>query len=97
MNIDRFDKKTKEAITSLVSGLVTKEEVNEYVFDDDEKKMKLVKQKVKTNTSPPSIDIIKLLFLKGDNENDYSSYSNEELELEKKKLQKQLKESEDDS
>ena len=97
MNIDRFDKKTKEAITSLISGLVTKEEINEYVFDEDDKKMKLVKQRVKTNTVPPSIDIIKLLFLKGNNENDYSSYSNEELELEKKKLLEQLKEREDDS
>ena len=97
MNIDSFDKKTKEAIISLVSGLTTKEEINEYVFDEDDKKMKLVKQKIKTNTLPPNTDIIKFLFLKRDSENDFSGYTNEELEMEKQKLLKQLKEKEDDS
>ena len=86
-----------QAIKKLVSGIVTKEETSEYVYDEQTGKMKLVKQKIKKNTIPPNTDIIKLLYNQQTKESDYENFSDAELKQEKQKLIKQLKEKEDDS
>lgn len=97
MNISELDKQTKQAIQQLLLGLTTKEETNEYIKDESDGQLKLIKQRIKTNTIPPSVDIIKLLINKQSLETDYSNLSNEQLLEEKQKLLKQLKEEDDDS
>ena len=77
--------------------MVTKEEVKEYVLDEETGKMKLIKQKIKKNTVPPNTDIIKLLYTQQKLEDNYESLSDEELRQEKQKLLSQLKEEDDDS
>ncbi len=97
MNISELDKQTKQAIQQLLLGLTTKEETNEYIKDESDGQLKLIKQRIKTNTIPPSVDIIKLLINNQSLETDYSNLSNEQLLEEKQKLLKQLKEEDDDS
>lgn len=97
MDIDSLNEKTIKAIKQLLTGLVTKEEINEYQLDDENGQMKLIKQRVKINSIPPNADIIKLLFNKQEKTEDYQNYTDEELLKEKQKLLNQLKEEDDDS
>lgn len=60
--------------------------------------MKMVKQKVVEKNIPPSIDVIKLIYQDvTNNKQDYESMTDEELELERLRLLKELKEGKDDS
>ncbi len=62
------------------------------MFDENSNQMKLVKQKVNEKTLPPSTDIIKLIYQQNDNKDGYEAMSDEELEQEKQRLLKKLKE-----
>ena len=63
--------------------------------------MKLVKKKVNEKSLPPNVDLIKIIFQQiRDDQNkelDYEKMSDEELEKERKRLLKELKEMENDS
>ena len=77
-----------------ITGLTTKEIVTEYDVDDDGK-LKIVKQKVNEKNLPPNSDIIKLVYQHyTETKVDYDKFSDAELEKEKLRLLKELKESE---
>lgn len=63
--------------------------------------MKLVKKKVNEKTLPPNVDLIKIIFQQirdeQNNELDYDKLTDEELEKERVRLLKELKEMENDS
>ena len=63
--------------------------------------MKLVKKKVNEKSLPPNVDLIKIIFqqIRDDQnkESDYDKMSDEELEKERQRLLKELKEMENDS
>ena len=75
-------------------GMTTKEVITEYLFDEETNKMKLVKKKVNEKTLPPNTDIIKLIYQQANIKEDLDKLSDEELEQEKQRLLKQLKEEE---
>lgn len=78
-----------------IEGLTTKEVVSEYAIDDETGKLKIVKQKVSEKMLPPNVDLIKLVYpYLMEKKVDYNKLSDEELEKEKQRLLKQLKESE---
>ena len=87
---DNFDFNTMRAIKKLVTGATAKEEMNEYVLDEETGKMKLVKKRIKRNRVPPSSDMIKLIYSQP-KEDEFSTYSDEELRKEKERLLNQLK------
>lgn len=87
-----MDEATTEAIKKLITGMVSKEETSEFVYDEKTGKMKLIKQKIKKNNIPPNIDIIKLIYSQLAKDDDYNKYSTEQLQEEKQKLINQLKE-----
>ncbi len=76
----------KNALVKCATGFSSGETVEEYVLTDGE--YKLVKRKVTTREIPPDIKAVKLLLDGGGDEN----LSDEELEEEKQKLLKLLKE-----
>jgi len=89
-----FDNSTIEAIKSLASGMVVKEITEEYALDDNGE-MKLVKKKVNEKMLPPNTDICKLLYSSAKaNENSYKTMSDEDLQKEKQRFLKILKEEE---
>lgn len=63
--------------------------------------MKLVKKKVNEKSLPPNADLIKIIFQQirdeQNNELDYDKLTDEELEKERVRLLKELKEMENDS
>lgn len=57
--------------------------------------MKLVKQKVSEKSLPPNVDLLKLVYPHlVEKENHYERFTDEELEKEKQRLLKELKEKE---
>lgn len=91
-----FDLETLKALKSCIKGLTTKEITTEYVLDDETGKMKIVKQKVNEKSLPPNVDLLKLIYPHlVDKKNDYESLTDEELENEKQRLLKELKEKDD--
>lgn len=92
-----FDEKTIKALKSCILGLTTIETTTEYATDDNGD-LKVVKKKVQEKSIPPNVDLIKLIYQHlVEDEKDYEKMSDEELEREKQKLIKQLKEENDDS
>lgn len=78
-----------------ITGLTTKEVTTEYCLDEETNQLKMVKQKVQEKTLPPNNDIIKLIYQNIVEEKvDYNKLTDEELEKEKQRLLKELKESE---
>ena len=78
-----------------ITGLTTKEITTEYCLDEETNKLKIVKQKVQEKNLPPNTDIIKLIYQQFFEEKvDYNALTDEELETEKQRLLKELKESE---
>lgn len=75
-------------------GMTTKEVITEYLFDEETNKMKLIKKKVNEKTLPPNTDIIKLIYQQANIKEDLEKLTDEELEQEKQRLLKQLKEEE---
>ena len=76
-----------------IKGLTTKEVVTEYVLDEETGKMKIVKQKINEKSLPPNVDLLKLIYPHIVEEKiDYDKLTDEELEKEKIRLLKELKE-----
>ncbi len=80
------EKSVKEAVLKVALGYSLKEVTEEYGVEDGE--LKLVKRKETLKDVPPDLKAAKLLL----EEDDYSAFTDEELEAEKKRLLKQLKE-----
>ena len=76
----------KDAIMKVALGYSLEEVTEEYGVEDGE--LKLVKRKETKKDIPPDLKAVKLLM----ENKDYSVLSDEELEAEKQKLLKQLKE-----
>ena len=77
--------KIKEAILKVALGYSLEEVTEEYDMKDGE--MRLIKRKETKKDIPPDLKAAKLLI----DERDYSTLSDEELEAEKQRLLKQLK------
>ena len=93
--INELDIETLKALKSCIEGLTTKETVTEYVLDEETGKLKVTKKKVSEKNLPPNVDLLKLIYpTMVEKKVDYHSLSDEELEKEKQRLLKQLKESE---
>lgn len=80
------EKSVKEAVLKVALGYSLKEVTEEYGVEDGE--LKLVKRKETLKDVPPDLKAAKLLL----EEDDYSSFTDEELEAEKQRLLLQLKE-----
>ena len=80
------DKKLNDAILKVALGYSVEEVTEEYGVEDGE--LKLVKRRETKKDIPPDLKAMKLLL----DDKDYSALSDEELEAEKQKLLKQLKE-----
>lgn len=89
-----FNKDTLEAIKMLTNGMVVKEITKEFVADD-KGDLVLTKKKVNEKMMPPNIDIIKMIYASTkDNASRYQEMTDEELEKEKIRLLRKLKEEE---
>lgn len=82
------EKEIKEAIMKVALGYSLEEVTEEYGVEDGQ--LKLVKRKETKKDVPPDLKAVKLLM----DDKDYSVLSDEELEVEKQKLLKLLKEEE---
>ena len=80
------EQEIKEAIMKVALGYSLEEVTEEYGVEDGE--LKLVKRKETKKDIPPDLKAVKLLL----EDKDYTVLSDEELEREKQKLLKQLKE-----
>ena len=80
------EQEIKEAILKVALGYCLEEVTEEYGVEDGE--LKLVKRKETKKDIPPDLKAVKLLL----EDKDYTVLSDEELEKEKQKLLKQLKE-----
>ena len=80
------EQEIKEAIMKVALGYSLEEVTEEYGVEDGE--LKLVKRKETKKDIPPDLKAVKLLL----EDKDYTVLSDEELEKEKQKLLKQLKE-----
>ena len=80
---------------SCIKGLTTKEVVTEYAVDEETGKLKIVKQKVNEKNLPPNVDLLKIVYPHlVETKTSYNKLTDEELETEKQRLLKELKESE---
>lgn len=90
-----FDEGTVNAIRLLTNGMVVKEVTKEFVANDHGD-LVLTKQKVNEKMMPPNIDIIKMIYSSTkDSALRFQELSDEELEREKVRLLKKLKEEEE--
>ena len=80
------EQEIKEAIMKVALGYSLEEVTEEYGVEDGQ--LKLVKRKETKKDIPPDLKAVKLLM----EDKDYSVLSDEELENEKQKLLKKLKE-----
>ena len=84
-----------KALEICIKGITSKEITTEYVVDEETGQMKAVKQKINEKTIPPNVDLLKLLYSNSkQHEDDYEKMTDEELEKEKMRLIKELKEKE---
>lgn len=83
--------KLKQTLIKKATGYKVEESVCEYGMEENE--IKLVKKKVSTKYYPPDITAINLLL--NEKETDYKDMSNEELEIEKQRILKLIKEIDD--
>ena len=90
-----MDIETLKALKSCIKGLTTKEIITEYAVDEETGKLKIIKQKVSEKFIPPNVDLLKLVYPQFSKQKiDYESFTDEELEEEKQRLLKELKENE---
>ncbi len=83
--------KIKKALINKALGFTTQEIIEEYGYSGDE--FVLQKRKTSTKSYPPDLTALQLLLEKEDEKlNEYSNMTDEELENEKIKLLKELKE-----
>ena len=65
------------------------------MLDEETGKMKVVKQKINEKCLPPNVDLLKIIYPHLiDKKTNYDELSDEELEKEKQRLLKELKEKE---
>lgn len=94
ISVNNLSKELLKALEICVKGTTSKEITTEYVVDEETGKMKAVKQKINEKTIPPNVDLLKLLYAGSKQpEDDYEKMSDEDLEKEKMRLIKELKES----
>ncbi len=92
MKEEIFDAKTMKALKQCLLGTNTKEITSEYVLDEEEGKMKIVKQKISEKSLPPNTDLLKMILSQMQDEGDqYEKMSDEQLLQEKERLKQQLK------
>ena len=84
------EKKIKKALIDKALGYTTQEVVEEYGVSGDE--FVLQKRKTSTKSYPPDLSALQLLLENKEESNKYESYTSEELEEEKIRLIKMLKE-----
>ena len=90
-----LDLETLKALKLCIKGLTTKETITEYAVDEETGNLKVVKQKVSEKNLPPNVDLLKLIYPHLiESKPDYNKLTDEELEDEKQRLLKQLKENE---
>ena len=90
-----FDKKILETLKKHIVGFVSKEITTEYLMDEESGQLKISKQKVQEKNIPPNTDLIKILCQRIEKPKDkYELMTDEELEEEKQRLLKELKEKE---
>ena len=78
-----------------IKGLTTKEIITEYAIDEETGKLKIIKQKVSEKNLPPNVDLLKLIYPNLTKQTtDFNKLTDEELDREKQRLLKELKESE---
>lgn len=85
---------TLKALKLCIKGIKTIETTTEYALDEESGKLKIVKQKVCEKNIPPNVDLLKLIYPQLEQKTDYNSLTDEELEKEKQRLLKELKEKE---
>lgn len=83
--------KLKETLIKKATGYKVKESVYEYGMNEDE--IKLVKKKVSTKYYPPDLTAINILL--NEKQTDLKNLTNDELEEEKNRLLKLIKEIDD--
>lgn len=87
---EKSQKKIKKALLDKALGYTTQEIIEEYGMSGEE--FVLQKRKTSTKTYPPDLSALQLLLEEKEVENKYQNFSNEELEKEKLRLIKLLKE-----
>ena len=85
---------TLKALKLCIKGIKTIETTTEYALDEESGKLKIIKQKVCEKNIPPNVDLLKLIYPQLEQKTDYNSLTDEELEKEKQRLLKELKEKE---
>ena len=85
------EQEIREAIIKVALGYSLEEVTEEYGVENGQ--LKLVKRKETKKDIPPDLKAVKLLL----DDKDYSALSDEELEAEKQKLLKRLKEEESET
>ncbi len=84
-----------KALKACIKGTTTKEITTEYAIDEETGKLKIIKQKVSEKNLPPNVDLLKLVYPHlVEDKKDFNKLTDEELEKEKQRLLKELKESE---
>ncbi len=84
-----------KALKLCLEGLTTTETTTEYALDEETGKLKIVKQKVSEKNLPPNVDLLKIIYPQiMEKKTDFNALSDEELEKEKQRLLKELKEKE---
>lgn len=84
------EQRVKDALAKCAVGFETGEVVEEYAADGEG--LKLVKRKVTRRDIPPDIKAVRMLL----DEDDVSAMSDEQLEEERKRLLRELREDSDD-
>ena len=93
IKLNLFDDSTLKILKQSILGITTKETTTEYVVDEETGDLKISKQKVNEKSLPPNNDLIKLIYQYfTENKTDYNSLSDVDLEKEKVRLLKELKE-----
>ena len=87
----------KRSLLKKAKGFILEEIIEEYSKGDDDKKLVLNKKKITTKEVPPDTAAIKFLIeMDSFDKNKFANMTDEELEVEKKRLLKLLKEEDDE-
>lgn len=85
----------KKSLLKKAKGFILEEIIEEYSKDEEDSKLILNKKKITTKEVPPDTAAIKFLIEMGTfDKNKFANMTDEELEVEKKRLLKLLKEEE---
>jgi len=90
MKKDKDKKKLQQALIDKALGYTTQEVVEEYGYSGED--FVLQKRKTSTKSYPPDLSALQILLGKEDINDEYLNMSDEELEQQKIKLIKKLKE-----